>query len=181
MAGRKQYIIKNVEFNWARLDPDSPGQYQGQGRFKWSILISTKDQKQKNAIQKQLGDKNFFKIKEGDDGNMHFVRNLYRNAYYYDPNTQGDNLNVKAKHPTVISSQGGKIDGSTIGNGSIGDIVITQRESAQTSSGYAYEFNKLKLSKYVEYMPEPELDFDDVDEDSEFEVVTAEDSEDLPI
>ena len=141
----RNYLISNVELNWARLDtPTNPF-----GTEIYEIQIATTDA----AKAKELSD-NHFNVKEKDGK---FVVSLNRNAKKRDG---GDNGKVR-----VVGADKMPLEAS-IGNGSVGNVIVWQYPySAAGRTGVSGSLTAVQVTELVEYKS-GDVDFDVVSMDS---------------
>ena len=158
-------ILKNVEFHWVATDPESPQQFKGKGRRRWGVQIRTQDDKEAKRWQKEFG----FKVtmEKDDDGNLYHRAKLSRNAYAAEEGSSGqvDDLEKPQKPPAVIFADGSPIDGSEVGNGSVGDVSFNH---FVRDDGEAFRTLKtLCIRKWIKREPYVDPDQFDLNDDGE--------------
>ena len=137
----RNYLIENVELNWARLsNPVSPF-----GTPQWELQIATTDP----VLAGQMGENNL-NVKEKDGK---YVLSLKRKAMKADGSPMEPVRLVDAqKNP--IENKG------SIGNGSKGNVIVWQAEyEAAGRSGVSNSLTAVQVTELVEYAPTGGVDF----------------------
>jgi len=131
---KRNYRIDGVELNWAKLDkPVSPF-----GTLQWELQIATTDK----AKAKELKD-NHFNVKEKDGK---FVVSLKRKAVKSDGT---ENTPVR-----VVDGSLKEIDSRTIGNGSVGNVIVFQYPYATMGrEGIASSLSGVQVTELKVYSP----------------------------
>lgn len=146
---KRNYRIDGVELNWAKLDkPVSPF-----GTLQWELQIATTDK----AKAKELKE-NHFNVKEKDGK---FVVSLKRKAVKSDGT---ENTPVR-----VVDDKLNTIDGRSIGNGSLGNVIVFQYPyETMGRKGIASSLSGVQVTHLNEYNPSSSgFDVIDTSEDSE--------------
>ena len=135
----RNYLISDVELNWARLDtPTNPF-----GTEIYEIQIATTDKAKADELKA-----NHFNVKERDGK---FVVSLKRNAKKRDGSDNGKVRVVdSAKNPMS----------SPIGNGSVGNVIVWQYPYENMGrKGISGSLTAVQVTELVEYNPSG-VDFD---------------------
>ena len=143
MNSPRNFLISNVELNWAKLDqPVSPF-----GAAQWELQIATTDK----AVAEDLK-ANHLKAKEVDGK---FVVNLKRKAVKADGNPMDPVRVVDATKAPVT-------DRRSIGNGSIGNVIVWQSPFEYAGrAGISSSLTAVQITKLEEYTPKTDnVDFD---------------------
>ena len=143
MNSPRNFLISNVELNWAKLDqPVSPF-----GAAQWELQIATTDK----AVAEDLK-ANHLKVKEVDGK---FVVNLKRKAVKADGNPMDPVRVVDATKAPVT-------DRRSIGNGSIGNVIVWQSPFEYAGrAGISSSLTAVQITKLEEYTPKTDnVDFD---------------------
>ena len=144
----RNYLISDVELNWARLEtPTNPF-----GTEIYEIQIATTDKAKADELKA-----NHFNVKERDGK---FVVSLKRNAKKRDGSDNGKVRVVdSAKNPMS----------SPIGNGSVGNVIVWQYPYENMGrKGISGSLTAVQVTELVEYNPSG-VDFDIVGGSSEGE------------
>lgn len=138
----RNVIINNVELNWARLvKPVNPF-----GTEQYELQIATKDKAQADKITADTG--LMFKEKDGS-----FVSSLKRKAKKNDGSDNGA--------PRVVDASKAAMDGMSIGNGSIGNVIVWQYEYEYAGKkGVGSSLTAVQVTKLEKYEPSGSVDFD---------------------
>ena len=139
----KNYLIENVELNWARLStPVSPF-----GTPQWELQIATTDP----VLAGQMGENNL-NVKEKDGK---YVVSLKRKAVKADGNPMTPVRVVDAQKNPIT-------DTNSIGNGSKGNVIVWQAEyETMGRSGVSNSLTAVQVTELVEYKPSGDgVDFD---------------------
>lgn len=154
-------IIKNAEIWYTKLDPKRPNKSLNKKIPTWEIQIRTKDKEVKKAWEEM--DLNV-KLVEDEKYGVYYRVNLKKKAK---KETGEDNSPVK-----LVDGKLDELDPNSIGNGSIGNIRIWQREyEYQGKKGIASTLMAVQIIKHVVYTPKP---FEDEFDETETEVVMPE-------
>tara|TARA_X000001036_G_scaffold131512_1_gene124447 strand:+ start:3238 stop:3729 length:492 start_codon:yes stop_codon:yes gene_type:complete len=134
----RNYRIDNVEINWAKLaKPVNPF-----GTEQWEIQIATTDK----AIADQWS-ADHFNVKTDKNDSSKFTVSLKRKAYKADGTANGP-VRVVGKDTQAIA------DPSTIGNGSIGNVIVYQYPySTAGREGIASSLTAVQIVSLNEYTP----------------------------
>ena len=151
---KRTVIIREAELHWAKVvTPVSPF-----GTSQWEVQIRTRDEKK----AKEWKDKFYLTTKtEKDDDGVYYKSNIKRKAINKDgnPNTP----------PEVLDGNKQSIDGTTIGNGSIGNIMLFQYPyDVSGRKGVGSILSKIQVTELLKYQPTQAVDFE------------IEDNEDVP-
>lgn len=146
LTSPRNYLIKDVELNWARLDTPVENPFGGPNA--WEVQIATSDKKQAKELT-EAG----LNMKEKDG---QYVANLRRKSIRADG---------QAMEPVrVVDAQKQVMDGMErrkIGNGSRGNVIIWQAPyAAMGRSGISNSLTAVQVTKLEEYSGESGLDFD---------------------
>ena len=146
MNSPRNFLISNVELNWAKLDqPVSPF-----GAAQWELQIATTDK----AVAEDMK-ANHLKVKEVDGK---FVANLKRKAVKADGSAM-DPVRVVDANKAPIT------DRRSIGNGSIGNVIVWQAPFEYAGrSGISSSLTAVQITKLEEYKSTGGVDFDVVGE-----------------
>ena len=143
MIGEKgrNYLIANVELNWARLStPVSPF-----GTAQYELQIATTDE----AVAAEWKE-NHLSVKTKDG--KHTV-SLKRKA------TKADGSDMGA--PRVVDASKAPVDASKLGNGSVGNVIVRQYNyDTMGRSGVATMLEAVQVTDYVEFTATGGVDFD---------------------
>ena len=140
----KNYMIKDVELNWAKLvSPVSPF-----GSPQFELQVATTDKAKADEMTA-----NNLKVKEIDGK---FVVSLKRKAVKADGSDNGA--------PRVVGKDAKPLaDASKIGNGSKGNVIVFQYEyNAAGRTGIASSLTAVQVTDMVEYTGTGGVDFDDL-------------------
>ena len=131
---KRNYKIEGVELNWAKLDtPVSPF-----GTLQWELQIATTDADKAAELKE-----NHLNVKEKDGK---FIVSLKRKAKKSDGS---DNTPVR-----VVDGQLNEIKGGSIGNGSVGNVMVFQYPyEAVGRKGIASSLSGVQVTELVEYTP----------------------------
>ena len=146
MKGHKMFprnvVINDVELNWARLvKPVNPF-----GTEQYELQIATADANKKAEIEKSTG----LSMKEKDGK---FILSLKRKAKRKDGSDNGA--------PRVVDSAKAPVDGMTIGNGSIGNVIVFQFEYEYAGrKGISSSLTAVQVTKLEKYEAKSNVDFD---------------------
>ena len=143
LTSPRNYLVSNVELNWARLDqPVSPF-----GAAQWELQIATTD--------KSVADDwsaNHMAVKERDGK---FVVALKRKAVKADGSPMDPVRVVDAQKAPIM-------DRRSIGNGSIGNVIVWQSPFEYAGrAGISSSLTAVQITKLEEYTPKTDnVDFD---------------------
>ena len=143
MEKPRNYLISDVELNWARLDkPQNPF-----GTEQYELQIATTDAAKAEELKA-----NHLNVKEKEAGT--FTVSLKRKAKRADGSDNGKVQVVGTKASDVI-------DVRTIGNGSRGNVIVWQYPyEAMGRSGIATSLTKLQVTELVEYTGANDVSFE---------------------
>lgn len=135
-------VLKDVELHWCKLDPKKP--VSPFGTPVWEAQVRTRD---KEIAKQWKGESLNVKTSDDNEGIYYFV-NLKRKAIY---EKTGD----PATPVVVVDGQLMPLDGSTIGNGSVGNVqLFTKPYEFGGRSGVKVELKAIQVTKLVEYKAE---------------------------
>ena len=146
LTSPRNFLISDVELNWVKVDqPVSPF-----GAPQWEVQIATTDK----AVA-DVWSANHMKVKEQDGK---FVSNLKRKAVKADGNPMDPVRVVDAQKAPII-------DRRSIGNGSIGNVIVWQSPYEYAGrSGVSSSLTAVQITKLEEYKSSSSVDFDVVGE-----------------
>jgi len=156
-------VIKNAEIYWAKLDPEYPHpKYLKPTVKEWSLEIRTSDRDISDSWEDEFHLR-MKKIKEEDTGKVYYRAKLQKMAI---GNTEAPD--AKIGYPVeVVDPHLKPVDPKVIGNGSIGDIMVSFRDwTFEGKKGITADLRKVRIKKLVEYYREFE-EFDELEEDLE--------------
>ena len=141
----RNYLISDVELNWARLaKPVNPF-----GTEQFELQIATEDKAKAEELKA-----NHFNVKEKDGK---FVVSLKRKAMKADGSSNGE-VRVVDANKTPMENKG------IIGNGSRGNVIVFQYPyDAMGRKGVASSLTAVQVTKLEEYAPSGGVDFDVVE------------------
>ena len=146
MIGEKgrNYLIANVELNWARLaTPVSPF-----GTAQYELQIATTDEAVANEWRA-----NHLTVKADKKNEGTFVVSLKRKA------TKADGSDMGA--PRVVDAAKAAVDASKLGNGSRGNVIVRQYNyDTMGRSGVATMLEAVQVTDFVEFVATGGVDFD---------------------
>jgi len=145
-------IIKNLELNWVKLDKPVDNYSGDKLIYDIQVAVPEARQDELEAIRK-------VRIKDGKA-----TINLSKNAFLKD--------GEPAAKVRVVDANKQPIDPRTIGNGSIGNVMLLQRPyeikhpktGKVTKSGITSMLVAVQVTKLIKYTPTAKVDFDSVDE-----------------
>ena len=156
-------VIKDVEMYWVKLDPEYPvAKYLKKTMKEWSLEIRTPDRDVADVWEDEfhLRPK---KIKDEDSGKTYYRAKLQKLAI---ANTE-DPASKMSYPVEVVGPQLQAINPQTVGNGSIGDVMVSFRDwTFEGKKGITADLRKVRVKKLVEYYREFE-EFDELDEELE--------------
>jgi hypothetical protein len=162
----RNVILKGVSLHWAKLNPEKP--VSPFGTNQWELTVQADKKRSKELEQ-------FGKVKDGFDKGTVAV-NLKKKAEKKD--------GTPAAPVRVVNSAKEAIDPKTIGNGSVGNVMLMLKDyeikapnGKVTKSGTAVTLTAVQVTELVKYEPKNSnfVDFDD----EGGTVVTTED-DDIP-
>ena len=143
---KRTIIIRDAELHWAKLNkPVEPF-----GTLQWELQMRTRD---KDTAKSWKDDYYLTTKTEEDDEGVFYKTNVKRKAIKKDgdPNTPPDVLDG-AKKP---------IDGNSVGNGSVGNVMLFQYPyDMQGRKGVASILSKVQVTDLKEYTPSSSTGFD---------------------
>lgn len=143
----RNVIINNVELNWAKLARPITNQF---GATQYELQIATKDKAHADKISADTGLS--FKEKDGK-----FVMNLKRKAK--------DSKGADMTPVRVVDASKQPLDGGSIGNGSIGNVIVWQYEyDFGGRKGVGSSLTAVQVTSLVKYERTSDVDFDAVSE-----------------
>jgi hypothetical protein len=143
---KRTIIIRDAEMHWAKLvKPVEPF-----GTLQWELQIRTRDK----ATAKSWKDDYYLAVKqEDDDAGVYWKANLKRKAIKKDG---GNNT-----PPDVLDAAKQPIDGSTLGNGSVGNVMLFQYPyEVAGRKGVSSILSKVQVVDHKVYQPDTGTDFD---------------------
>lgn len=142
MESPKNYLISDVELNWARLDtPVNPF-----GTEQYELQIATTDAKKADELRA-----NHLNVKEKDGV---FTVSLKRKAKKADGSDNGK-VRVVGADKTPFENV------RSIGNGSRGNVIVFQYPyEAMGRKGVASSLTAVQITSLEEYVPSNAVDFD---------------------
>jgi hypothetical protein len=159
--GRNE-IIKNVELNWAKLDPAKPVSPFGTDQWEISLAVP----KKRAAELEVFGKVKAVKDKDGKDTGKVSI-NLKKKAEKKD--------GTPAAPVRVVDSNKQPLDPKSIGNGSTGNVMVFLKDyqiktpkGVVTKEGTSVMLTAVQVTDLVKYEPKSGnfVDFDDEDGDS---------------
>jgi hypothetical protein len=143
-------IIRNADLFWAKLDPKAPVNPFNAPTPHWEIQIRTRS---KDEAKTWKDHKLNVTPKEDEEGIFYQV-NLKAKAKL----RNGDDR----RPPQVVDGQLMPLDGTTIGNGSIGNVQLDSYEYTMSgNTGIGFSIKAIQVTKLVEYKSNKGLGFDD--------------------
>ena len=144
----RNYMIKDAELNWARLDqPVNPF-----GQPQWELQVATT-----NKAQADEWKANFLAVKERDGK---FVVALKRKAVKADGSAM-DPVRVVDSMKAAIENR------RSIGNGSQGNVIVWQYPyEAPGRSGVASSLTAVQVTKLEEYTGGSSVEFDAIESEA---------------
>ena len=141
MEKPRNFVINNVELNWAKLvNPTSPF-----GTSQYEIQIATDD----SSVAKMLQD-NHVPMKEKDGK---FIASLKRKEFKANGESNG-----KVR---VVDGNKQPLDASTIGNGSVGNIILFQMPYDRAGrQGIMSSLTAVQVTDLVEFSGSNSVDFE---------------------
>ena len=162
-------VLKNCELYWLKLDPKNPVSPFGEPVWETQIRTSNEDQA-KSWEEKNLA----VKKSKGDD--RYWFVNLKRKAVY---EKTGD----AAQPVVVVDGELMPIDSTSVGNGSIGNVQLFQKNWEMNGrKGVKSELKAIQVTKLVVYKAQGGLAFEATGKTeviSSGEGPTADDASDL--
>ena len=143
-------VIRNAELFWAKLDPASPVNPFNAPQPHWEVQIRTRSKDEaKTWKENELN----VTPKEDDDG-LYYQVNLKAKAAMRD--------GTPRKPPAIVDGQLMPLDGTIIGNGSIGNVQIDQYEYTMNGkTGTGSSIKGIQVTRLVEYKSKAGLSFED--------------------
>lgn len=161
-------ILRNCEIWFARLDPKRPNAKQNKENPTWEVQLRTSDR----ATKEQWAEHNLkvTPVRENGDeeGRILYWRTNVRKRSKKKDGTDAQPIKVKY-------GNGSEVDGTTIGNGSIGDIMIREYDyTFEGRKGSSASLEQIMLRKHIVYKPTA----GDMEDFDEVETEVVENSED---
>ena len=149
-------VLKNAELFWAKLDPAKP--VEPFGNLQWEIQVRTRDMDEAKRWKNEL---NLNVKKDSDDDGTLYRANLKKKAV----NQKGEPL----PPVTVVDAQMQPLDGTIIGNGSVGNVQIRQREyDVAGNTGVSTQLFAVQVTQLKEFKAAAAtLEFDILDTPTE--------------
>jgi len=156
-------IIKDVEIYWAKLDPKRPvPKYLKPTVKEWSLEIRTYDKAVSEQWKSEFHLRPKF-LEAADGGKPYYRAKLQKMAI---ANTKDPEAKI-GEPVEVVGPKLEAINPNTVGNGSIGDVMVHFRNwTFENKPGISADLRKVRIKKLVEYYREFE-DFDELDEELE--------------
>jgi hypothetical protein len=152
---KRTVIIRDAEMHWAKLDkPVEPF-----GTLQWELQIRTNDKKVADAWKKEY----YLPVKseEGDNG-TYYKANVKRKAIKKD--------GERNTAPDVLDGNKQKIESGSIGNGSVGNVMLFQYPyDVAGRKGVASILSKVQVTDLKVYVPDSSTDFEIIESDSKEE------------
>ena len=158
---KRTVIIRDAEMHWAKLSkPVEPF-----GTLQWELQIRTRDKE----TAKDWKDNFYLTVKqEDDDDGVYWKANLKRKAIKKD--------GERNTPPDVLDGAKQPVDGSTIGNGSLGNVMLFQYPyDVGGRKGVSSILSKVQVTDHKVYQPDSGTDFDIVGDPPEGEGQGSED------
>lgn len=151
-------LLNNVVLNWAKLDPNNPDMGYDKKSPQYSVSIEVSDKKDADAMKKAG-----INIKPLEaDGKIKYVATLKKKIYKTD---DGKN-NTPA--PIVVDRQLQPLDGTKIGNGSIGNVQVKFRPyEYMGKTGTSVVLTAIQVTDLKVYESGDSLEFQPIDTDKE--------------
>ena len=162
-------ILQNVEIHYIHLDPKRPNATFNKANPTWEIQIRTRDKAQKKEWE-AMGIR--VKIEEPDDAPLFYKANLNKKSFTQQKSEANPNPEM-ADPVTVVDGKRNPIDPNTIGNGSIANIRVFQRDHYSDPDKKVCILMGVQVTKLVKYVPKPR-GFDDEFGETETVVVETE-------
>ena len=143
---KRTVIIRDAEMHWAKLvKPVDPF-----GTLQWELQIRTRDKDTAKSWKNDF----FLTVKqEDDDDGVYWKSNLKRKAIKKD--------GEKNTAPDVLDGSKQPIDGGTIGNGSVGNVMLFQYPyDVGGRKGVSSILSKVQVTDLKVYSPDTGTDFD---------------------
>jgi hypothetical protein len=163
-------ILKNVEVHWARLDPKHPivpffpNNDDGTPKPKqWEIQIHTTSKDQKNEFAAMGVKMSPVREDKNDEESkiLYWKTSLIRKAV----KREKGKPDVDNEAPSVVNGKNEPLDPTTIGNGSVCNVRVYQREiEVKGIKKTANTLMAIQVLKHIVYVGEPMEDFDDAGE-----------------
>ena len=148
---KRTVIIRDAELHWAKLGkPVAPF-----GTLQWEIQMRTKNKATAEAWKKEY----YLPVKteNDDDEGTYYKVNLKRKAVTKDGK---DNT-----PPEVVNGAKQPIDSNSIGNGSVGNVMIFQYPyDVAGRKGVSSILSKVQVIDHKVYTPNSSIDFDLADD-----------------
>ncbi len=146
---KRTVIIRDAELHWAKLvKPVEPF-----GTLQWELQMRTADKEEAEKWKKE-----FYltvKTEDGDDG-TYYKANVKRKAIKKD----GD----QNTPPDVLDGAKKPIDGNSVGNGSVGNVMLFQFPyEMQGRKGVSSILSKVQVTDLKVYQNSNATDFDVID------------------
>ena len=146
---KRTVIIRDAELHWAKLvKPVEPF-----GTLQWELQMRTADKEEAEKWKKE-----FYltvKTEDGDDG-TYYKANVKRKAIKKD----GD----QNTPPDVLDGAKKPIDGNSVGNGSVGNVMLFQFPyEMQGRKGVSSILSKVQVTDLKVYQNSNATDFDIID------------------
>ena len=150
---KRTVIIRDAELHWAKLvKPVEPF-----GTLQWELQMRTADKEEAEKWKKE-----FYltvKTEDGDDG-TYYKANVKRKAIKKD----GD----QNTPPEVLDGAKKPIDGNSVGNGSVGNVMLFQFPyEMQGRKGVSSILSKVQVTDLKVYQNSNATDFDVIDNGEE--------------
>jgi hypothetical protein len=148
---KRTVIIRDVELHWANLNPENPK--APFGTMQWDVQNRTRDK----TAAKEMQEKYYLTMKkEEDEQGDYWKANIKRKAI---KNDGGKNT-----PPDVVDGNKQSINGNSIGNGSVGNVMLFQYPyDVAGRKGVASMLSKVQVVDLKLYQPDSGTDFEIVE------------------
>lgn len=156
-------IIKNCEIHFAKLNPNRPNSNFNKLNPTWEVQIRTSN-KETKAEWEKAGLR--VKAMIPDQGEPYYRVNLKRKSRKEEKQADGSVKYTPNAPVKVVDGKMNPIDPDTIGNGSIANVRIFQREYKDKNGkpAVASTLMGLQLTKHIIYVPKKrDDDFEETD------------------
>jgi len=154
---KRTVIIRDAEMHWAKLGkPVEPF-----GTLQWELQIRTRDKQAAEEWKKEY----YLPVKtEEDDEGTYYKANLKRKAIKRD--------GERNTPPDVLDGNKQPIESDSIGNGSVGNIMLFQYPyDVAGRKGVASILSKVQVIDLKRYVPDSSTDFEIVESEGSEEAM----------
>lgn len=148
---KRTIIVRNCEMHWAKLvQPVEPF-----GTLQWELQLRTMDE----ATAKQW-EEDYLPVKKVDDEEgVYWKANLKKKALKKD--------GTENTAPNVVDAAKNPVDGNTVGNGSMGNVMLFQYPySVAGRTGVSSILSGVQVIDHKVYTPNTATDFDVIDDEA---------------